>query len=117
MHVSMVCLDDKHRVNVGEPGRPVASVERGKKVLVSRNETFQMCHHDFTRFSSIPSVTFLIDVPDKIDGSWYEGEVYVGFKGLRHLRELHGDVLLTRMGNCLLSSSTQTEDQITALLL
>ena len=27
----MACLDDKHRVKVGEPGLPVASVERGKK--------------------------------------------------------------------------------------
>lgn len=66
-----------------------------------------MCDHDFTRFSLIPSVTLLIDVPDKIDGSWYEGEVHVGFKDtvfepsscLWHLCELHDDVLLTRMGN------------------
>ena len=26
----LVCLDDKNRVKVGEPGLPVASVERGK---------------------------------------------------------------------------------------
>ena len=68
-HVSMVCLDDKHCLKVGEPGLPVASVERGKKVLVSLNKTFQVCDHDFTRFSLIPSVTLLIDAPDKIDGS------------------------------------------------
>lgn len=103
-HTLMVCLDDKHRQKVGEPGLPVASVERGKKVLVSLNETFQVC---FRCFSLIPSVTLLIDIPDKIDGSWYEGEVHVGFKDavfepsscLRHLCELHDDVLLTRLGN------------------
>ena len=39
----MVCLDDKHRVKVGEPGLPVASVKRGKKVLVALNQTFQTC--------------------------------------------------------------------------
>ena len=33
-HALMACLDDKHRIKVGEPGLPVASVERGKKVLV-----------------------------------------------------------------------------------
>ncbi len=27
-----VCLDDKHRVPVGEPGYPVAAMDRGKKV-------------------------------------------------------------------------------------
>ena len=74
-HVSMVFLNDKHRVKVGEPGLPVASVERGKKVLVSLNNTFQVCDHDFISFSLIPSVTLLIDVPDKIDGSWYHGVV------------------------------------------
>ena len=103
----LVCLDDKHRVKVGEPGLPVASVERGKKVLVSLNQTFEVCDHDYTRFSLIPSVTLLIDLPDKIDGSWYEGDVHVGFKDavfqpsscLRHLCELHDDVLLTKLGN------------------
>ena len=100
----MVCLDDKHRLKVGEPGLPVASVERGKKVLVSLNETFQVCDHGFTCFSLIPSVTLLIDISDKIDGSWYEGEVHVGFKDAVFepsscLRHFHDDVLLTRMGN------------------
>lgn len=104
-HSLIVCLDDKHRVKVGEPGLPVASVERGKKVLVALNRSFEVCDHDFTRFSLIPSVTLLIDMPDTIDGSWYDGEVFVGLKdavfepssSLRHLCELHDNVLLTRM--------------------
>ena len=33
----MVCLSNKHRAKAGEPGLLVASVERGKKVLVSLN--------------------------------------------------------------------------------
>ena len=102
----MVCLDDKHRVKVGEPGLPVAFVERGKKVLVALNQSFEVCDHYFTRFSLIPSVTLLVDMPDTIDESWYDGEVFVGFKdavfepssSLRHLTELHDNVLLTRMG-------------------
>ena len=76
----MVCLDNKHRIKVGEPGLPMTSVERGKKVLVSLNQTFEVCDHNFTCFSLIPSVTLLIDIPDKIDESWYEGEVHVGIK-------------------------------------
>ncbi len=36
-----VCLGDKHRVKVGEPGTPVAAVERGKQVLVSMSQSFQ----------------------------------------------------------------------------
>ena len=70
-HALMACLDDKHRIKVGEPGLPVASVESGQKVLVSLNQSFEVCDHDFTRFSLIPSVTLLIDIPDAIGGSWY----------------------------------------------
>lgn len=29
-----ICLDDKHKVSVGEPGFPVAAVERGRRVIV-----------------------------------------------------------------------------------
>ena len=31
---TLVCIDDKHRLKVGEPGFPVAAAERGRKVLV-----------------------------------------------------------------------------------
>ena len=41
------CLDDKHWVSVGEPGFPVAAVERGKLVIVSRNEQFVVADHTF----------------------------------------------------------------------
>lgn len=34
-HAAFVCQDDKHTVKVGEPGVPVAAVERGKQVLVA----------------------------------------------------------------------------------
>ena len=73
------------------------------------NQTFEVYDHDFTRFSIIPSVTVLINihVPDKIDYSWYEAEVYVGFKDavfkpsscLRHLCEPHDNVIITKLGN------------------
>ena len=31
---TMACLDDKHKVKIGEPNFPVAAVERGKRVFV-----------------------------------------------------------------------------------
>ncbi len=91
----MVCLDDKHRVKVGEPGLPVVSVERGKKVLVALNQSFEVCDHDFTRFSLI-RVTLLIDIPTSIDQSWYNGQVLLGLKDavFEHVTEL----LLTKIG-------------------
>ena len=47
---------------------------------MSNDSTFKVGGHDFAKFSVIPSVTFVIKIPEELDGSWYEGEVHVGFK-------------------------------------
>lgn len=86
--------------------------------MVSLNETFKVCDHDFTHFSLIPSVSLLIDVPDRINGSWYEGEVHVGFKD--NCPVVCGTYVSFMMmcfsqgwETSLFSLCTQTEDQIT----
>ena len=75
-----ICMDDKHRIKVGEPDYPVAAAERGRRVLVTRNESFQVGDHDFTKFSLIPSVSFAVDIPDDVTESWYAGRVFFGLK-------------------------------------
>ena len=102
----LICLDDKYRLKVGEPGYPVAVAERGRRVIVSLEEQFEVGDHDFTRFSIIPSVIFSIDIPDSIEGSWYHGQVCVALKEaafqpsspMRHCTELNS-WLTTRIGN------------------
>ena len=47
---TMVCIDDKHRLKVGEPWFPVAAAERGRKVIVRAGTTFEVGDHDFTKF-------------------------------------------------------------------
>ena len=74
--VTFVSLDDKHKVPLGEPGYPVASVERGKKVLVAVDKSFIVGDHDFTRSSLTPSVALFIYIPHLMDGSFYHGKVY-----------------------------------------
>ncbi len=64
-----VCLDDKHRIKIGEPNFPVAAAERGRRVLVSRASSFEVDDHDFTIFSVIPSVCLLIDIPSSVESS------------------------------------------------
>ena len=76
----LICLDDKHRLKVGEPGFPVAAAERGRRVIVSLKEEFQVSDHDFTRLSIIPSIIFRVDIPETIEGSWYDGQVCVILK-------------------------------------
>lgn len=101
-----VAMDDKHHCKVGEPGHPVAAVERGKRVVVSSDKVFAVSDHDFTKFSIVPSVTMLIDIPDSVsEGSFYRGQVYVGVKDLvlepsspvRHMAELKN--ILTEEGD------------------
>ena len=72
-HCLFVCLDDKHKIKVGEPGFPVATAERGRRVLVRADEFFTVGDHDFTKFSLIPSVAFILDIPLQISDSWYSG--------------------------------------------
>ena len=48
-HSTFHCVDDKHNVKVSEPYYPVAAAERGKRVLVWRNETFEVADHDFCK--------------------------------------------------------------------
>ena len=60
---------------MGEPGCPVAAVERGRRVIVGLGKALEVADHDFTKLTLTPSVTFLVDVPDDIEGSFYRGQV------------------------------------------
>ena len=96
-NTNFVCMDDKCTM-VGEPGYPVAAIERGKPVLVAMVPNFRWGEHDFTKFSIIPSVILKVDIPEAVEGSWYRGKVNVGIKehafepssALRQATELHG---------------------------
>ena len=70
-HSLLIFVDDKHHLKIGEPGLPVAAVERGQRVVVGLNSKFQVADHDFPRFSLVPSVTRVCDVPESIKESFY----------------------------------------------
>uniref|UniRef100_U9THL9 Uncharacterized protein n=2 Tax=Rhizophagus irregularis TaxID=588596 RepID=U9THL9_RHIID len=98
---NMIFLDDKHRCKVGESGFPVAAIERGKKVVVSKDTTFTVADHDFTKTGIIPSVVMICDIPESINGDFYVGKVRIGLKDpifqpsspLRHATELFNILL------------------------
>ena len=77
---TLACLDDKHRIKVGEPGFPVAAAERVRRVLVYAGAFFEIGDHDFTKFSLIPSVALVNDIPSALEDSWYRGQVIVTLK-------------------------------------
>ena len=41
---TFACIDDKHRIKIGEPGTPMASAERGRQVIVHSGTSLQQ--HD-----------------------------------------------------------------------
>ena len=89
-------MDDKHNVKVGEPGYPVAALDRGKQVIVGQGQPVQVSDHDFTKAKFTPSVVLVLNIPDSIEQSFYQGSVFVTLKDsvfqascpLRHAAEL-----------------------------
>ena len=70
-HCIFYCLDDKHRIKIGEPDVTVAAAECGYRVFTVPGSEFLAADHDFTKLNFIPSVFFNVDIPDDISGSWY----------------------------------------------
>ena len=97
---TLVFLDDKHHIKVGEPGYPVAAVERGKSDLVGKDVALSVGDYDFTKFKLIPSVSLICEVPSSIEESFYRGQITVSIKDatfepstpLRHATELKSNL-------------------------
>ena len=53
-HARFLCIDDKYRAKVGEPGFPMA------------NTSSEVGDHYFTKFSLIPSVVLQVDIPEDV---------------------------------------------------
>ena len=81
-------MDDKHRCKVGEPGLPVAVVERGKQVVViTSGKKFAVADHDFTKLAINPSVTVVFRglVLQRTSVCWHKGCSTGSFKYLMSL--------------------------------
>ena len=68
-YCTYICTDDKHKIAIGEPNMPLSALPRGKRVLVGRNETYQVSDPDFSNISLIPTVIPVTQLPDKVDNS------------------------------------------------
>ena len=93
-NTSFITADAKCKVQIGEPGFPIAAVARGKKVLVGVNEVMSVADHDFSKLSLIPDAILVHDIPGNSDfdldanvdaeavGAWYRGQVHYGIKNM-----------------------------------
>ena len=79
VHSFLLMEDDKHFINIGEPHCPLASVDRGRRVLVTSPESTRpmALDHNFCRIPVTPSVTLIQEIPSDPGDSLYQGQVHV----------------------------------------
>ena len=71
----LLSCDDKHNIQVGEPQRAVAALDRGRRVLVQEGTSIVALDHDFTKAKISPSVSLVIDIPSSPTETFYRGKV------------------------------------------
>ena len=84
-------------MKIGEPGFAMVAAERGRRVPVRVGLSFEVGDHDFTKFSMIPGVALMNEIPGDIASSWYDGNVFVSLKDaafessspMHHMAELY----------------------------
>ena len=84
----------------------MVAAECGRRVLAAQYKTFEVRDHDFTKISLIVSVSFVINIPETIEGSWCKGEVHVDYKdavlqpsSALHLAAKVQSILISKIGN------------------
>lgn len=87
----LLSADDKHKIPIGE-NVAVSTGVRNRRSMVAQDSVLAAADHDFTKLSLTPFVTFFIPIPDDISGLFYDGQVFVCYKGepssaIQHLTE------------------------------
>ena len=97
-HTIMISVDDKCIVPVGEPSCPVSTGVCGhnRSLVPVNGPQLQALDHDFHLHGIVPSVSFVIDLPEQVSDSFFRGHAFVTVKdkvtqpsnALRHATEL-----------------------------
>ncbi|KAL3875452.1 hypothetical protein ACJMK2_033399 [Sinanodonta woodiana] len=94
---NFVCMDDKSKLDFGEPDLFTSTGVRGKKSIVPMNSVLSCLDHDVQSKGSLtPSVVLDVDIPGDATETFYRGQVSVTFKDsifqastpFRHIVEL-----------------------------
>ena len=88
-----------------EPGFPLSVLPRVRRVLVGKNEVYQVGDHDFSTIL-IATVILLNTIPETVDGSLYQGKPMVSLKisptdpssALKNAKEI-ANVLIEQYGS------------------
>lgn len=78
---TFLCLDDKSKVDFGEPGMAISTGVRGKKSIDPYSSVLGALDHDVASKGSLtPSVCLHVDIPNDATESFYRGQVHVTLK-------------------------------------
>lgn len=77
-HITILFMDDKAKIPVGEPGGAVSTGVRGRQSLVPTDTTLSALDHDVASIGSFAtSVMLKVEIPAEVNKSWYRGQVSV----------------------------------------
>jgi hypothetical protein len=80
-HSSFICMDDKAKIDFGEPGFALSSGVRGKKSIVPVSSVLGALDHDMnSKGSLVPSVVLHVDILESNSETFYRGQVHVNLK-------------------------------------
>lgn len=78
---TFLCVDDKSKIDFGEPGLAMSSGVRGKKSLVPVSALLGALDHDQQQKGSLtPSVYLNVEIPETVEDTFYRGQVSVLLK-------------------------------------
>ncbi len=76
-----ISVDDKAVVPVGDPNNPISTgVRAHNRGLVSVGTQLAAADHDFHVAGVVPSVDYVIDIPESASDSFYKGSIHVTLK-------------------------------------
>lgn len=79
--ISFVCMDDKSKIDFGEPGVHISSGFRGRKSIVPVESALSCLDHDVSSKGSLtPSVVLLVDISEDVSETFYRGQVALTMK-------------------------------------
>ena len=78
--VTMVSMDDKAGIDVGEPDMPIVACQHPGKSWIPANLKLGEGQHSFHKLNLTPSVRLIHDIPSTIEGSFYRGNPQLTLK-------------------------------------
>ena len=77
---TFLCVNDKSKIEHGEPNHAISSRVRGKKSIVPVSTVLGALDHNInSKGSFTPSISLEVEIPDELD-SFYRGQVTVALK-------------------------------------